>query len=76
MYQWMNRFDPSIVTFLGSNTDEGNYYASHFWLNCGVAAAAFLFAMMYFGWWWSRYLWTQFYTVCDEISGTVFMKKP
>ncbi|EFR04025.1 hypothetical protein MGYG_07030 [Nannizzia gypsea CBS 118893] len=71
MSQWMKRFDPSAVTFLSSNVNEGKYYASQFWLNCGIATAAFLFAMMYLGWWWSRSLWTQFYALCDEISGSL-----
>ncbi|KAF2115697.1 hypothetical protein BDV96DRAFT_545384 [Lophiotrema nucula] len=75
MSQWLKRFDPSAVIFLGPDIDERAYYAHQFWLSCGIAAAAFLFAMLYFGWWFSRNLSTRFYAVCDQISGTILPKR-
>jgi Zn-dependent protease with chaperone function len=77
MSQWLRRYtDPTVVVVVGTDIDERNYYSHQYWLRCGIAAAAFLFAMVYFGWWFSRYISTRFYAVCDQISGTILPQTP
>ncbi|KAF2689103.1 hypothetical protein K458DRAFT_123851 [Lentithecium fluviatile CBS 122367] len=52
---------------VSTNSAEGIYYASRYWLSTGIASMCVLVIFCYFGWWYQRHWRMQFNNVVDQI---------